>query len=133
MFRPASESAAERLFDVLRQANSSVAWGVWATEKSDDEEGYEPAELERRFSDLYGRLKSELPELTGKSQRIASILEEAADEYDACRRRRDQQACELDSASTRLMRLAGYDGIDVRGLERFDNTIHGSVVYRRKG
>ena len=37
-----------------------------------------------------------------------------------------------DSASTRLMKKLGYEGIDVRGTE-LDNTTYGSVIYDLKG
>jgi hypothetical protein len=37
----------------------------------------------------------------------------------------------IDSASTRVVKALGYEGIDVRGLSRFDNTDHGSVIYAK--
>ena len=36
----------------------------------------------------------------------------------------------LDSASTRVMKALGFDGVDVRHLDNFDNTTYGTVVYR---
>ena len=37
----------------------------------------------------------------------------------------------IDSASTRVVKALGYEGIDVRGLSQFDNTDHGSVIYAK--
>lgn len=37
-----------------------------------------------------------------------------------------------DSASTRLMKALGYEGVDVRGIEGLDNTMYGSVIYDLK-
>ncbi len=34
-----------------------------------------------------------------------------------------------DSASTRIMKALGYDGIDVRGMDALDNMTYGSVIY----
>ena len=38
---------------------------------------------------------------------------------------------DIDTASTRLMKGAGYDGIDVRGIEGLDNAAIGSVLYKQ--
>ena len=38
----------------------------------------------------------------------------------------------IESASTRVMRKAGYDGIDVRGIKGLDNASYGSVIYPEK-
>jgi hypothetical protein len=35
----------------------------------------------------------------------------------------------IDTAATRLMKKLGYDGVDTRGLDGFDNTEFGTVVY----
>jgi hypothetical protein len=35
----------------------------------------------------------------------------------------------VDSASTRVIKNLGFDGIDVRHLKQFDNTTYGSVIY----
>lgn len=37
-----------------------------------------------------------------------------------------------DSASTRFMKKLGYEGVDVRGFKRLDNTMYGSVIYDLK-
>ena len=37
-----------------------------------------------------------------------------------------------DTASTRIMRRAGYDGVDVRHIPELDNANYGSVLYRSK-
>lgn len=135
LFKPASDSEAQDLFDALAAVNRTVAYGDFVSEpRTTDTELYlTDEELSHRFSSLYGRLKAVLPTFAGKAQKLGDILEEASDQYEACRRGRDRDLCGLESASTRVMRAAGYDGIDVRGLERFDNTFHGSVLYRKKG
>jgi hypothetical protein len=135
LFKPESNDAAQRLFDALASVNRTVASGDFVSEpQADERELYmTEQELEARFSTLYNRLKGTVPGFAGKSQRLSAILEQASDDYEACRRG-DKEACAFDSASTRIMRAAGYDGIDVRGLDMFDNTFHGSVLYRsRKG
>lgn len=38
----------------------------------------------------------------------------------------------VDSASTRVMKALGYDGVDVRGIPNFDNTDYGSVIYAKQ-
>lgn len=133
LFRPANDGAAQALFDALAAVNRTVAAGTFATgPRHEDEEVPSEAELQDRFSAIYRRLKEAVPALQGKAMKVGSILEDASDDYAACRRG-DSEACALDSASTRIMRAAGYDGIDVRGFERFDNTFHGSVLYRTRG
>ena len=37
----------------------------------------------------------------------------------------------LDSASTRVIKSLGFDGVDVRHIPEFDNTEYGTVVYRK--
>lgn len=133
LYRPATDADAQRLFDALAAVNRTVAGGLFATgPRHEDEEAPTDAELDDRFSALYQQLKAAVPAVHGKSVKIAGILEDASDAYADCRRG-DADACALDSASTRIMRAAGFDGVDVRGLERFDNTFHGSVLYRPRG
>ena len=44
----------------------------------------------------------------------------------------DKYDAKMDSLSTVFMKALGYDGIDVRGLEGYDNTSYGSVIYDLK-
>jgi hypothetical protein len=111
LLRPETTEDAQRLFDALRGANEAVAT---RTELSTDE---------------FKALRKALPQLS--SSRISSVLDRADGNYADCRSGA-AEFCDLDSASTMLVRAAGYDGVDVRGLERFDNTMHGSVLYRKQ-
>lgn len=43
-----------------------------------------------------------------------------------------EEQLKADSPSTIFMKNLGYEGIDVRGLDRFDNTGYGSVIYDLK-
>lgn len=131
LFKPDSDAAAQGLFDSLKAANESVAYGDFVSETYASEDTPTPAEQEARFSKIYRALKSSIPGLTGKAHKVSAVLEQASDDFEGCRRG-DQELCAMDSASTRIMRAAGYEGVDVRGLDSFDNTMHGSVVYRRR-
>jgi hypothetical protein len=113
LLHPETDDAAQGLFDALREANEAAARGEWD------------------YDALYRGTVAVLPTLKGRHRAFESALGEAADAYADCRAG-DSASCELDSASTRLVRAAGFDGVDVRGLPRFDNVTHGSVLYRRR-
>jgi hypothetical protein len=131
LLKPESNEAAQRLFSALRKANDSVAYGDFLSEDrvTDDEGAMTQEEVESRFSSVYDSLRAALPELKGRAGKVAEILEYSSDAFEDCRRG-DRDSCEEDSASTKILRAAGYDGVDVRGLNEFDNTMHGSVLFR---
>lgn len=126
LFRPGTNEAAQTLFDALRAVNDEVALGSYASEAE------EPA-TDAEFSTLWNRVRSSIPGLKEKGAlALVSVLEDASDDLARCKRQRDEGSCESDSASTRLMRKLGFDGVDVRGLSGFDNSFHGSVLFRSK-
>lgn len=43
---------------------------------------------------------------------------------------READVLEGDTAATRVMRLLGFEGVDVRHLADMYNAVYGSVVYR---
>ena len=64
-------------------------------------------------------------------QELRNIIERAVNEAAADIQKFNAafESYYLDSASTRVMKALGYEGVDVRGIKGFDNREYGTVVY----
>ena len=127
LFRPATQDAGFELHSTLKEINNLVS-------KLDERSRATPDASAGSASDIEARLQNALQRLTtitGKTLNSATasrLLREAASEYGAVYPRSDF----AESASTRIMRALGFDGIDVRGYPELDNFQYGSVIYGAK-
>ncbi len=118
--RPRDDSQAKLLHDGLEKVNSLVTADL-ETQKSEDK-------IKRAASDIWfavGVVKFSEEQI---QKAIRDALAEAAPLYDEVA----HTSKYVESASTRVMKALGFDGVDVRGLEKYDNTTYGSVIYQRQ-
>jgi predicted RNA methylase len=118
--RPRDDSQAKLLHDGLQKVNSLVTADL-ESKSSDDK-------IKRAASDIWfavGVAKFSEEQI---QQAIRDALEEAAPLYEEVA----HTSKYVESASTRVMKKLGFDGVDVRGLEKYDNTSYGSVIYQRQ-
>jgi predicted SprT family Zn-dependent metalloprotease len=113
MFKPLTEQAAFRLHRVLQKLNDMAFM-------KEDLNAYK--ELVWDFKHGAG-LMGVTPKKIGMAcRKVRHIMKEAYG--------RGQYGVPRDTASTRLMKSLGYEGIDVRHLPDFDNSDYGSVLYK---
>lgn len=119
LYKPSTNETAQILFDGLKSVNKYAG----------------NLKNENALRDAVSTLSVELGMLKPeKADRLKSIIEKAAKdaETEVESKKARHSSDYIDSASTRVMKALGYDGIDVRGLSRFDNTMHGSVIYEKQ-
>ena len=116
LWRPADFREARAAHDALRSLNSLVAMPP-----------EERQELREAIDRVYGKLEAVWPDLFMAIDRYAfgDLVRRAAKEAADWKRH-----ARTDSASTRLLRALDYDGVDTRGIDGFDNTMYGSVLFR---
>lgn len=113
--RPSSPESAKRLHDALRTVNRME----------------DAADVDTRDgSTAIANMQSVLG-LSSQNE-IRSAMKEAVAEAAELRPTYAFESDYIDSASTRLMKKLGYDGVDTRGLKGFDNTEFGTVVYAKQ-
>ncbi len=110
LYKPADAGAGMRLHDGLRQVNDAVH-----AEKPDT------AQIASHLAPLLGMAPGDL------QVHVNSAIIAARAEYNSAFWQAPTRY--TDSASTRLMRTLGYDGVDVRHIPGMDNTQYGTVVY----
>ena len=122
LFKPSFPSSAHNVHDALKFVNRSV--GLDLNDEDQKDEYNKNIDLAAMYLDLSLHTSFTRPEIKKIIESsIASATKELTpeiihtDEY-------------IDSASTRVMKKLGFDGVDVRGLKGFDNTEYGTVVYR---
>jgi len=118
--RPRDDSQAKLLHDGLEKVNSLVTADL-EIQKSNDK-------IKRAASDIWFAVGAGKFSEEQIQQAIRDALAEAAPLYDEVA----HTSKYVESASTRVMKKLGFDGIDVRGLEKFDNTTYGSVIYQKQ-
>jgi hypothetical protein len=118
--RPRDDSQANLLHDGLEKVNDLVTADL-ETQKSNDK-------IKRAASDIWFAVGAGKFSEEQIQQAIRDALAEAAPLYDEVA----HTSKYVESASTRVMKKLGFDGIDVRGLEKYDNTSYGSVIYQKQ-
>ena len=118
--RPRDDSQAKLLHDGLEKVNSLVTADL-ETQKSDDK-------IKRAASDIWFAVGAGKFSEEQIQKAIRDALAEAAPLYDEVA----HTSKYVESASTRVMKKLGFDGVDVRGLEKYDNTAYGSVIYQKQ-
>lgn len=118
LWRPTDFREARAAHDALRSLNSLVAMPPEERE-----------ELSKAIERVYGKLEAVWPDLFMVIDVYAfgHLVRQAAREAADWKR-----YGKADSASTRLLRALDYDGVDTRGIDDFDNTMYGSVLFRPK-
>ena len=111
LYKPLIESEAKRLHDGLKAVNYN------------------------KYDDFDYRVMVDDLKRNGITQEqidnAKNAVEEARQKYEK-EGYNDKYDAEVDSLSTVFMKSLGFDGIDVRGLEGYDNTSYGSVIYDLK-
>lgn len=111
LYKPLIESEAKRLHDGLKAVNYN------------------------KYDDFDYRVMVDDLKRNGITQEqidnAKNAVEEARQKYEQ-EGYNDKYDAEVDSLSTVFMKNLGFDGIDVRGLEGYDNTGYGSVIYDLK-
>lgn len=111
LYKPLIESEAKRLHDGLKAVNYN------------------------KYDDFDYRVMVDDLKRNGITQEqidnAKNAVEEARQQYEK-EGYNDKYDAEVDSLSTVFMKNLGFDGIDVRGLEGYDNTSYGSVIYDLK-
>lgn len=111
LYKPLIESEAKRLHDGLKAINYN------------------------KYDDFDYRIMVDDLKRNGITQEqidnARNATEEARQQYEK-EGYNDKYDAEVDSLSTVFMKNLGFDGIDVRGLEGYDNTSYGSVIYDLK-
>lgn len=118
LFKPTTDYSAQRLYEALRKINSLVERDI------EDQEDFKAA-VKKAVTDL--------AYATGKSEK--SILDAIRNHLEEARSLGEKYAFEdkyIPTLATQVMQDLGYEGVDVRGLDRYDNTEHGSVIYAEK-
>lgn len=117
---PRNNDNAKLLHDGLKQVNELVTADL-ETKKSEDK-------IKRAASDIWFAVGAGKFSEERIQQAIREALAEAAPLYEEV----SHTSKYVESASTRVMKALGFDGIDVRGLSEFDNTTYGSVIYQKQ-
>jgi hypothetical protein len=122
LFKPSFPSSAEGVHNALKLVNRAVGRDLSdEDQKSQYDNDIDEAAM---YLDILLRTSFTRPE-------IKKVIESSVAE---ARKERTPEIIHtdayIDSASTRVMKKLGFDGVDVRGLEGFDNTEYGTVVYR---
>jgi hypothetical protein len=122
LFKPSFPSSAEGVHNALKLVNRAVGRDLSdEDQKSQYDNDIDEAAM---YLDILLRTSFTRPE-------IKKVIESSVTE---ARKERTPEIIHtdtyIDSASTRVMKKLGFDGVDVRGLEGFDNTEYGTVVYR---
>jgi len=117
---PRNNDNAQRLHDGLRQVNQLVTADL-QTKEADEK-------IKRAASDIWFAVGAGKFSEEQIQQAIRKALAEAAPLYEEV----SYTSKYVESASTRVMKKLGFDGIDVRGLSEFDNTTYGSVIYQKQ-
>jgi hypothetical protein len=122
LFKPSFPSSAEGVHNALKLVNRAVGRDLSdEDQKSQYDNDIDEAAM---YLDILLRTSFTRPEI---KKVIESSVAEARKERTPKIIHTDTY---IDSASTRVMKKLGFDGVDVRGLEGFDNTEYGTVVYR---
>ena len=115
--KPRIDSNARDLHEGLKEVNRLVG-------QEPDSDQYKDG-LDTAVRNLYMSMVTTAPR-----QDLRSIIERAVAQAKA--ELTDDVMFEstyIDSASTRVMKALGFEGIDVRGIKGYDNTEYGTVVY----
>ena len=112
--KPGSSYSAKKLHDALKAVNR-----MQEVDSVDSADGEQAAET---LHDVLGNSVASI------KKAMTEAVAEAVDLRPTYAFENDY----IDSASTRLMKKLGYEGVDTRGLDGFDNTEFGTVVYAEK-
>lgn len=116
LFRPKSTDHAEMLFKTLKLINQSFYLVVSVYDSK--------FEMDNQFKIIYLKIKNNSQYLglnIPKYREYINMVKEAANDM--------KNKTNLASMSTRIMEYNGFNGVNVSGINGYDNTLHGSVIY----
>jgi hypothetical protein len=122
LLRPSIEYEAELLHNSLGKVNSLANRDNVALDSTEAQRDINRAAYNIYILDNRNHSESEI------SQAIVDAINEARKLLPKYAFTSDY----IDSASTRVIKKLGYEGIDVRHLPKYDNTNYGTVVYAKK-
>ena len=92
--------------------------------------GLENINNQKNFNEKnLNHLKQILMEYGNSDKKINNALEKVKQVYETNKNLSTNELQNKDSLSTVFMKELGYNGVDVRGLDEYDNAVYGSVVY----
>jgi hypothetical protein len=128
LYRPDDKESARQLHDALREVNNLR--GMYDPEERTQSREFED-KLDKAAFDLWINILPRKPgqkealEQNNVKEIIRGNVINAANEFEPVAYRSNY----VDSASTRVMKALGFEGVDVRGIPDYDNTNYGTVVY----
>jgi hypothetical protein len=140
LYRPENANMARAAHDELRNINRlpTIIDDLASARKQIPDEDYDQAFLDEHKARLASRLTElsdntarRLSILTGKKvtpENLIALAQQTAEDS----KNLPTRSAYVESASTRVMRSLGFEGVDVRHIPQFDDTMYGSVVYGQK-
>lgn len=131
LYRPNDKESAKKLHDALKKVNTLRS--MYRSEEKTQSRDFED-DLDSAAFDLWIEIMPRKPgqntalEKKDVSKIIRSNVIDAANEFEPVA----FTSKYADSASTRVMKALGFEGVDVRNIPDFDNTTYGTVVYAEK-
>jgi hypothetical protein len=122
LYRPDDKESARKLHDALREVNTLR--GMYDPEERTQSREFED-KLDKAASDLWINILPRGLERSDVKEIIRSNVINASKEFGPVAYRSNY----VDSASTRVMKALGFEGVDVRGIPDYDNVDYGTVVY----
>lgn len=116
LFRVKSPDHAEMLFKTLKLINESFYLVVRVYDSK--------FEMDNKFKIIYLKIINNAQYLglnIPKYREYINMVKEAANDM--------KNKTNLASMSTRIMEYNGFNGVNVSGIDGYDNTLHGSVIY----
>jgi hypothetical protein len=122
LYRPDDKESARQLHDALREVNNLR--GMYDPEERTQSKEFED-KLNKAALDLWINILPRGLERSDVKEIIRSNVINASKEFGPVAYRSNY----VDSASTRVMKALGFEGVDVRGIPDYDNVDYGTVVY----
>jgi hypothetical protein len=122
LYRPDDKESARQLHDALREVNALR--GMYDPEERTQSKEFED-KLNKAAFDLWINILPRGLERSDVKEIIRGNVINAANEFKPVAYRSNY----VDSASTRVMKALGFEGVDVRGIPDYDNVDYGTVVY----
>lgn len=124
MFKVKNSRMGEFLFNTLKLINNSFYAFISKIDRSENNYNKFKSwwfKIYRNISDRFNRMGVDFPPIDKCEPLLKQALKDYLNGY--------ENASRSGSFSTRVMTFLGFNGVDVSGVQGYDNTTHGSVVY----
>lgn len=90
-------------------------------------------DINKKYHEFYEAYNDLLFTAAGLSrERINNAMHDVAEYIESIKNKSSEEQYRSDSVATVFMKALGYEGVDVRHLDDYDNTTYGSVIYDLK-